>query len=219
MKNTVLLIAIAGFTTAAVAEDFILSIAGAPATVDATSGAVFTIDVIGDASVGTHMSGGGFSFGSGSNSMIEDIVWTPANWSAFNADGGYAGNGEYNNIVFGQLLSFPGTPECGSPALDSELGERIGSFQITLAEGSQGQLNLNLTEHQGDNVPFTFEVFEWLDGPPNGCPVTGRLGDHFNDSELGGNIIFNGASINVVPAPSSLALLGLGGLAASRRRR
>ena len=38
--------------------------------------------------------------------------------------------------------------------------------------------------------------------------------------DLSGNLILNGITIsNSVPAPSALALLGLGGLAASRRRR
>ena len=55
MKNTIALIAIAGIATAATAgqDTYSLSIAGAAASVDATSGATITIDIIGDSSIGT----------------------------------------------------------------------------------------------------------------------------------------------------------------------
>jgi uncharacterized protein (TIGR03382 family) len=34
-----------------------------------------------------------------------------------------------------------------------------------------------------------------------------------------GAVVVNGASIHIIPAPGSLALIGLGGLVAGRRRR
>ncbi|MBL4699078.1 MAG: PEP-CTERM sorting domain-containing protein [Phycisphaerales bacterium] len=202
MKNTVLLIALAGLTTAAMAEDFVLSIAGAPATIDATNGATITIDIIGDSTHGEYMMGGAFSMASGS-SFITGMSWTPASWSAFNTDNGYAGNGDYNLVVFGQLSNQ------GPAAPGSELGMVIGSFQIQIAAGSVGVIDLEIL----GGLPFALETAFWLfDGFP-----TGGAFDVMNSSN--GNLILNGASINVVPAPSSLALLGLGGLAIGRRRR
>jgi hypothetical protein len=203
MKNTVLLIALAGLTTVATAqEDFILSIAGAPTTIDATNGATFTIDIIGDSTHGEVMMGGIFTLISGSG-LITDMSWTPAPWSEFNIDGGYAGNGDYNEVSFGQLSNQ------GPQAPGSQLGMAAGSFQIQIAAGSFGVIDLELV----GGLPFALQTAFW---PFDGFP-TGGAYDVMDSSD--GNLILNGASINVVPAPSALALLGLGGLAVSRRRR
>ena len=203
MKNTVLLIALAGLTTVASAEDFILSIAGAPTTIDATNGATITIDIIGDSTHGEVMMGGRFSMISGSG-LISDMAWTPAPWSeAFGSDDGYAGNGDYNDVTFGQIS------HQGEANPLSFLGMPIGSFQIQIAAGSFGVIDLELV----GGLPFALQTAFW---PFDGFPTGGAF-DVRDSSD--GNLILNGASINVVPAPSALALLGLGGLAASRRRR
>ena len=199
MKSTIALVAIAGFAAAASAQSFSLSIAGAPASVDGTAGATITVDIIGDADVGTHMLGGSFSLSSGS-SMVSGMSWTAASWSAFNTDGGYAGNGDYNAVIFGQLV-IPGVPPFDVPAVGSELGMAIGSFQIMIAAGSVGQLDLVL----GAESPFTLETID---------AAAGTTANSAN-----GSLTLNGASINVTPAPSAMALLGLGGLVAGRRRR
>jgi len=198
MKNTLTLIAIAGIASAASAQNYSLSISGAPATV--AEGAVFSFDVIGDSDVGTHMLGGSFSMTSGS-ALIADMSWTPAAWSSFNTDGMYAGNGDYNAVVFGQLI-IPGVPPFDQPAPGSELGGVIGTFQVTLGAGS-GVIDFALV---GES-PFSLETID---------PTNGAGG---NSSQ--GQLALNGASIQVgtVPAPSALALLGLGGIAAGRRRR
>ncbi|MBL4699079.1 MAG: PEP-CTERM sorting domain-containing protein [Phycisphaerales bacterium] len=204
MKNTVLLIALAGLTTtAATAEDFSLSIAGAPTTIDATNGATITIDIIGDSSHGEFMISGFYSMVSGSE-LISNMSWIPVPW-AFNLDDGYAGNGDYNLVGFAQF------PFQFDPAQDSALGSAIGSFQIQIAAGSFGVIDFNILA----GPEFTLETAFGENQPP---PMGGAF-DYMNDTEPGNNLILNGASINVVPAPSSLALLGLGGLAASRRRR
>ena len=203
MKNTVLLIALAGLTTAAMAEDFSLSIAGAPTTIDATNGATITIDIIGDSTHGEFLIGGSFSLVSGSD-MISGISWTRRNWF-FGGDDGYAGNGNFSEITFQQIIFQ------SDPFHLSGLGSAIGSFQIQIAAGSFGAIDLSLIA----GTPYTLETAFGNNQQP---PVGGAF-DFMNDTEPGNNLILNGASINIVPAPSSLALLGLGGLAASRRRR
>jgi len=196
MKNALALIAVAGIASAASAQNFSLSISGAPTSV--AEGAVFTVDIIGNADVGTHMLGGSFTMSSNS-ALVSSIAWTNAAWSSFNTDGGYAGGGNYDAVIFGQLV-IPGVPPFDVPAAGSELGSAIGSFQITLGAGT-GVLDLNL----GAEDPFTLQVLD-VD--------SGALSDSSQ-----GQLALNGASINVTPAPSAMALLGLGGLVAGRRRR
>lgn len=197
--KTIAIAAIAGFAAAASAgSSFSLSIAGAPMTVDTSMGAAtFTVDVIGDSSFGTHMLGGAFSLTSGSSNVLA-MAWTPAAWSAFNTDNGYAGGGDYNTVIFGQLV-IPGVPPFDQPAPGSELGSAIGSFQITV-EGA-GVLDLSLNAAS----PFSLEVIDLVSGT--------------TANSSSGSLNLNGASINLVPAPSAMALLGLGGIVAGRRRR
>ena len=198
MKKSITMIALAGIAFSASAQDFSLSIT-APTSI--SEGAVFTVDVIGDASVGTHMLGGGFSLVTTSGeSIIQDIVWIPAQWSSFNTDNGYGGNGSHNGVIFGQLV-IPDIPGFDIPAPGSEIGSSVGSFQISIGSfNGVGRLDMNLVAAD----PFTLQVIDIA------------TGETFSSGD--GNLILNGLSITF-PAPSSLALLGLGGLAAGRRRR
>ena len=198
MKKSIALIAVAGIAYSASAQDFNLSIHG---PTEIAEGAVFSIDVIGDASVGTHMLGGGFSLvTSFGESLIENIVWTPAAWSAFNSDNGYDGNGSHNGVIFGQLI-IPDIPGFDVPAAGSGLGQAIGSFQITT-----GALNgvSSFTMELVAADPFSLQVID----------IT--TGDTFSSAD--GNLLLDSFTI-VFPAPSTLALIGFGGLAAGRRRR
>ncbi len=131
--------------------------------------------------------------------LIDSMTWTPASWSAFNEDAGYAGNGDYNGVVFGQLLlPIPGFDQ---PAAGSELGSAIGSFEIVLGAGV-GVIDFQLVAAS----PFTLEAVDVDNGLATAQDNTGAL-------TLGAH------SVTVTPAPSAMALLGLGGLVAGRRRR
>lgn len=199
MNNTVLLIALAGLTTAASAEDFILSMEG-PSVVDGSS--VFTIDIIGDSTFGTHMMTGTFGIVNTGDQVVTDMTWSPASWSSFNTDHGHAGGGNYNQVVVGQLI-LPDPPPLGGPHPDSGLGSSVGSFQITMDTDMEfWEIDLNFVTFGS----FTLEVLDY----PGGS----------TQLDTSGNLILNGITIsNSVPAPSVLALLGLGGLAIGRRRR
>ncbi len=200
MKYTFTAVTLAGFAMAAGAQDFSLSIVAAG---DPFSGTTMTLDVISDASAGTHMLGGGFALSIfENNSLINNITWQAASWSQFNTDDGYdAGSGDYNQVIFGQLV-IPGVPPFDVPAPGSEIGGLIGSFVVELDR----ELNL-----------FDQISFEFVAGSPFTLQVIDiNTGESFESSQ--GNLALNGLYINI-PAPSSLALLGLGGLAASRRRR
>jgi len=196
MKNAVTIIALAGFVAGASAENFSLSLIAAGASFSSTT---ITIDVIGDASIGTHLMGGGFGLSTNSSSLVSNITWTAGSWSQFNSDDGYDGNGNFGQIIFGQLV-IPNVPPFDVPAAGSELGSLIGSFQIELTE----PLNL------ANGIDFSFVTFS----PFTLEVIDINTGESFQDTS--GTLILNGLS---VPTPSSIALLGLGGLAATRRRR
>ncbi len=205
MKNTIALIALAGIASAATAggETFSLTM-DTVASVDATDAVTITVDVIGDSSFGTHLLGGEFGLSSGSNSMITDIRWTNAAWSTANGNGGYDGAGNNGTIVFGQLVVLTDLFDF-LPGAGSELGGSIGSFQIDIAAGSAGTLDLSFLTTDRFALK-TVDVDEV-------ARTTASM-----DSNSG-TLSLNGASIEVTPAPSALALLGLGGIAAGRRRR
>lgn len=201
MKSFVCMLAVAGLAGSVSAQDYSLSIASGPTSVDTTGSSItITIDIVGDASVGTHMLGGSFSLETSSSGSVIDMTWIPAAWSSFNDDGGYAGNGDYNPVIFGQIV-IPGIPPFDVPAAGSELGNVIGSFQIVIAADTWFTMDMYLVAQD----PFSLEVYDIL------------TGEAFHNSD--GNLTLNGASISVVPSPSSLALIGLGGLVGTRRRR
>ena len=205
MKNTIALIALAGIASAATAggETFSLTM-NTVSEVDATDAVTITVDVVGDSSFGTHLLGGEFGLSSGSNSMITDIRWTNAAWSTANGNGGYDGAGNNGTIVFGQLVVLTDLFDF-LPGAGSELGGSIGSFQIDIAAGSAGTLDLSFLTTDRFALK-TVDVDE-------DARTTASM-----DSNSG-TLSLNGASIEVTPAPSALALLGLGGIAAGRRRR
>ena len=208
MKNAIKLIAAAGFATVGFASvasagtggTFTLSVVGAPATVDTTAGdVVLTFDVTGDATVGTHILGGSYYLRSDS-AFVTAMQWTNPSWSAFPTDPGYQGNGNYGQVIFGQLV-IVGVPPFDVAAPGSELGGSLGSWQVTIAQGSIGTLDLRIDL----GLPFSLETIDMTTGA--------------SYQNIDGVTVSNGASINLVPAPSAMALLGLGGLVAGRRRR
>ncbi len=195
--KSICVLALAGIVGVSHAEDFSLSLVPSSGSF---TGTMITIDVIGDSTFGTHMLGGGFGLDtSGETHLVQDITWTPASWSAFNEDGGYLGNGDYGQIVFGQLL-LP-IPGFDVPAAGSELGSSIGSFQITLTQ----ELNLftNISFDLVASSPFTLESVD----ADNGLQTM---------QDIEGSLTLYGLA---VPSPSSLSLIGLSGLVGVRRRR
>ena len=196
MKNIVTVIAFSGLVATASAQDFSLSMVRGG---DVFSTTTITIDVVGDASVGTHMLGGRFGLSTNSNSLVSDITWTAASWSNFNSDSGYDGEGNFDEIAFGQLV-LPGVPPFDVPEVGSDLGQRIGSFQVQLSEP--------LTLMNG--IDFSFVIYS----PLSLLVIDIDTGTSIDNTI--GALTLNGLS---VPAPSSLALLGLGGLIVGRRRR
>ncbi len=194
-NKAIVMLSLSGLATAASAQNFSLSIVLSSQTADTSGGsAVVTATVYGDADIGTHMLGGSFSLASNSQ-MVQGMTWTPAPWSAFNTDNGYAGNGNYNEIIFGQLV----IPGIFPPAPGSELGGEIGSFEITLA--GLGQADFHLVA----GSPFTLETVD---------EFTGSL---YKDTT--GSLSLGSASVTALPASGVIPILAFGGFHLSRRRR
>jgi hypothetical protein len=195
MKHVILAAAIAGSASAAAAQNFSLSIV--PSTTIISPSSSFTLSVYGDADVGTHLLGGAFSIDSNGD-CVQSMQWTPAAWSAFNTDGGYAGGGDYNQVVFGQLV----IPGIFPPAPGSENGSLIGSFLVQM-DPAIGDFSINFQLVAGS--PFTLET------------VDAVTGDTYQSSS--GNLTLGSATVSVIPAPGVVSLLGMGGLMCTRRRR
>lgn len=195
MKNVITAAAVAGFASLAAAQNFSLSIV--PSSTIVAPGSSYTLSVYGDADVGSHLLGGAFSIES-NGQCVDSMQWTPASWSAFNTDGGYAGDGDYNQVVFGQLV----IPGIFPPAPGSENGSLIGSFLVQMDPGI-GDFSVTFNLVAGS--PFTLET------------VDSVTGDTYQS--IDGNLTLGSATVSIIPAPGVLSMLGLGGLAATRRRR
>ncbi|CAN0591955.1 unnamed protein product, partial [Laminaria digitata] len=85
-------------------------------------------------------------------------------------------------------------------AAGSEVGSLIGSFQVNLGAGA-GLIDFALNEAS----PFSLQT------------VDDMTGAQFDNTS--GQLSLGSVRVNVTPAPSAMALLGLGGIAAGRRRR
>ena len=203
MKNALALIAVAGIASAATAQNGSLSMTSSAMTVDSTTTTSFTLSVYADADFGSAIAGGGFSLSAvGGAGIVTDMVGSTPDWAALGfQDNGHAGDGNYNGLIFGQLIFPPFIPA----APESMLGNGpvlIGTFAVTIAADSAGVIDWSTGGGVG---PFVLEVFT----DDGGAGTMTQLTD----------LDFGGVSVNVVPAPSAMALLGLGGLVAGRRRR
>jgi hypothetical protein len=197
IRAATIAISLAGLSSAASAQNFSLTLVPSAQTIDTSAGAVtMTVTVIGDADVGVYMLEGAFGIQTDSASII-DMQWQPAIWSVFNKDGGYAGNGNYNQTLFAQL-------ELGQPFPfpdSSLLGNPIGSFQVTIAADQVGQAEMSILP--GD--PFTLLTYD-------------RMASRFYRSS-DGNLTLNGTTLTFIPAPGAASLLAFAGVVVARRRR
>ncbi|MHA7812301.1 MAG: hypothetical protein ACX94C_02750 [Phycisphaerales bacterium] len=196
INRTVVVLGLCGLASSALAQNFSLTLVPSAQTIDTSGGAAtVTVTVIGDADVGDYLWNGSFGIESNNASVI-DMQWEPADWSQFNNDGGHAGNGNYNQVIFGQLLVnfFP-------PPDSSLFGNPIGAFQVTFAEGSIGSVDMSLVE----GMPYTLSTIAW--------PSL----DEYESSD--GNLTLNGTTLTLVPAPGAASLLAFAGVVGVRRRR
>jgi len=203
MKNALALIAVAGIASAASAQSGSLSITSSAATVDSTTTTSFTLSVWGDADFGTHISGGGFAMNAvGGAGVVTGMTAASTAWGALGfEDLGYAADGNHNGMIFGQLIFPPFIPADPASALGAG-PVLLGTFAVSIAANSAGTVDWSTAGGVGD---FILEIFT-DDGAAGSFTQLAQVAQ-------------GSTSVNVVPAPSAMALLGLGGLVAGRRRR
>jgi len=208
MKNAIALAAVAGLATGAMAQDLSLTPSGT--TFDTSGGSVtFTVLAFADNFAGEEAVSGTGNIGiSGSGSAVGGVtdvtVLRPAWANLFGIDGAFDGNGGHTGADGGQIILEPFFP----PAPDSLFANGPVNFfgwTYTVAAGTVGSLDLAMFEEA--NTSFIIQTFD-ADAPAPGL-TDWREGD----------VNLSGATVNFVPAPSAMALLGLGGLVAGRRRR
>ena len=170
---------------------------------DLSQASTIVIDIIGDATFGTHIVGGEFGFTSGMHGDISDIRWVRSSWVRYLGGGEYDGNGEFSTTIYGQAVYVSDIYNL-VPGEGSELGGVIGSFEIDFDAGLHSDISFDfLTTSR-----YALGVAD--------VDFVNRTTVSLNSNES--NLVLNGTSISV-PAPSAMALLGFGGLAATRRRR
>jgi len=206
MKSTLTLVAVAGLASAAAAQSGSLSIVASASTVFTTgAAATVTLAVYGDADFGTAISGGGFGLSAaGGAGIVDGMTGAAAAWGALGfQDLGHNADGNYNGLIFGQLIFPPFIPADAASVLGNG-AVLLGNISVSIGADTNGVIDWSTVGGIGD---FDLEIFD---------EVSGAF------TALSGAAVSHGAaSVNVVsiPAPSAMALLGLGGLVAGRRRR
>jgi len=205
MSRNIVLAAVAGLASGAAAQSASLSIVASNSYGGPSNS--FTLSVYGDADFGTHITGAAFSLNATGGGDIESMTATSASWGALGFDDlGHTGGGN-TGMIMGQITFLPFI----QPDAASALGNGpvfLGSFLVTVADDA-GYGVATWTIGGGIGT-FALEVID-VNANPGGNPpgeVTGIAAPSF------GSI-----SVVIVPAPSAMALLGLGGLVVGRRRR
>ncbi|RMH09885.1 MAG: hypothetical protein D6695_12370 [Planctomycetota bacterium] len=201
MKSVFAITAVAGLAGAALAQDFVIA-ASAPAAVN--PGETYTVEFWGSVSGAPFVDGvsaiAGFgvdALGSGSVASVTDA--NIAAWAAGFGVSGVVMGSDVVGISGGQLANIFNL----NPGID--LSNPILLFSIDVTAGASGSIT-------------------YVAGNPN---VNGGLA-FYPDSTQGASVVapndagttltFIEATTTIIPAPASLALLGLGGLVARRRR-
>lgn len=201
MKNVFAIAAVAALAGAATAQDFTIT-AMAPASVN--PGETYTVDfwgaVDGGFVDGTSAIAGFGVDAMGSGSVAGVTAANIAGWAAGFGVAGTVNGANVEGISGGQLANLFGIL---NPGID--LSNPILLFSIDVTAGASGSVT-------------------YVAGNPN---VNGGL-SFYPDNEDGASIVapndsgttltMVSATTSIVPAPASIALLGLGGLVARRRR-
>ncbi|MFK7760176.1 MAG: hypothetical protein AB8C13_09530 [Phycisphaerales bacterium] len=211
MKNVVVLAALAGIASAAAAgSNATLSIVASQSVVDSSATSSITLQVFGDASIATHITGAAFTMNAtGGAGVVGGIALdSVAAWGALGEDSfGDAGDGNHAGAIMGQIAFLPFI----QPDAASMLGNGpvlLGTFVVDIIGGSEGDVTWTVGGIAGTD--FAIELLD-VNANPGGNPP----GETFQILDPS----FGSATVSVVPAPSAMALLGLGGLLAGQHHR
>ena len=191
MKNSIALLAVAGIAAAATAQSATVNINASSATIDttATDAASRTVTV----TVSVSGDNGLTTFDAVMDAVQGAGTFTTSNPMLVNPNLFTAVPGISEAREEGPI----GVRAFGAGPLLSGLDISGMQFTFDLTANFNAAGTVELTAANGGSALATFGLFA----------------DEYQD------VTVNNAIISLVPAPSSLALLGLGGLAATRRRR
>lgn len=210
MKKTVVMAAVAGVASAAAAQTATLSIVASQSVVDSTATSSITLSVFADADFATHVTGAAFTLNASGGAGVVGATTqsSVAAWGALGQDDfGDMGDGNHAGTIMGQITFLPFI----QPDAASALGNGpvfIGSFTVDIIADSEGIVNW--AAGAIDMAEFMVELID-----VNANPGANPPGEIYKI--LAPQV--QGATVEVIPTPSSIALLGLGGLVAGRRRR
>ncbi|MDF1809165.1 MAG: hypothetical protein P1U42_05660 [Phycisphaerales bacterium] len=206
MKIALGMIALAGLANIASAQSASLSIVSPVATIDTSGGSVsISLEIFADVDFGTAIAGGEFALdGTAPVNSVASMIGASAAWGELGfQDNGYAGDADYNGMIFGQLIF----PPFINPAVESMLGNGpvlLGTVTVVINSHTFGVWDWNTAAGSGD---FMLEIYT----DDGGAGVFTQL--------TADDISMGSASLSVVPNPSSLVIIGVGGLIGTRRRR
>jgi conserved repeat domain len=197
MKKALALAAVAGLASVAAAQSLTLNISADRAT--ANVGDTITYTVSANTAASTYILNVNVHFvasdaGLGSASAFSWNSWASA------TNNGNASGASLDNVRGGQSLLFG--------AIDGSNPIVLGTFTVTA--GAEGELSYGVVK--GTAAASAMFITQRSDQGPFGPQFT------FASATANG-FSLNADSVRIIPAPGAMALLGLGGLAAARRRR
>lgn len=200
MRNVALAM-VCGLASAAAAQSGSFSILPSVSTINIFGSSSFTLAVFASADFGTNIAGGEFGISAtGATNNISGMTGVAEAWGGLGElDRGYDGDGGHNGLVFGQLIFPPFVP----PSAESALGNGavlVATMTVSVEPDFCGFVTFTTINGQG---PFALEVFDSADNSFTQLTDVGA----------------GTATVGLLPAPSSLGLLGIAGLVAGRRRR
>lgn len=204
MKNAIALAVVAGLAAAATAQDMTISMV-APESVN--TGETYTVELWGSVSGGNWVQGTSAMAGFGIGATTDDDALVASITSSTIADWAL-GFGTNGTVVGADLMGTSGGQIANvfnlNPGIDLSNPILLFTFDVTAGDTA-------------GTVTYTPS-----DPNPNGAlsyyPVSTAGASVIAPNTAGTNLILTGASTRIVPAPASLALIGLGGLVARRRR-
>lgn len=208
MKKIIVLAAIAGLASGAVAQNASLSIVASSVDYFGLNPTA-TLSVYADADFGTHITGAAYTLSAvGGLGLVESIeINSHAAWGSLGFDDlGDGGAGNHNGMIMGQITFLPFI----QPDAASALGNGpvlLGSFAVTFAANQGGVVDWTVGGGLGT---FALEVID-VNANPGGNPP----GEYFQIAAPD----FGSTRVVIFPTPSSAALLGIAGVVAGRRRR
>lgn len=197
--KSIAILAVAGLATVATAQnvstDLVISLTWDQTTINVGDTATATITASWNGVTGSYLSSFNVDLlASGQIATVDSVA--PIAWN----NPGLGFTGQPSSINGADIIGLQASQFSLIPPFFTTNPILVTTFTITATE--EGVLSYSTQNAAGAPFPYS---------------VTGPV---FNDPVVSfGNDVFQSAGLTIVPAPSAMAILGLGGLVAGRRRR